>query len=383
MGARLLIGSILLCLSMASGCNPIVKDGTQIPPPYSDDFEMRKDNDRLEFLTDCIRRRIDLAGSYYKRAEIYLSQGAYESALSDIDHAISAKDNVGEYYLLRGIIHRELNRLEPALRDAERAEALQQKSPKLYILMADILQEDKKYKESAQYISGVLGLAPYDASVYYVQGMLQTKTGDTLQGLASIEKALDLNPAYFRAYPHAATLHLQRGDYQNAHRVLSEGLKHFPASIELLTGMGRMYSERSFADSALLYYVKAVQIDKNNLDLLAEMGAVYTKAKNYSSALKIYEDIQRKKPDYPSINFLIGFSQEKLWRWNLAKSYYEKELELTPGNVPARNGLWRISQLENERARANSNPEGENEPPRTLDNSRINIVPIQPRSIQN
>lgn len=370
-------------LLLLSGCNSTGHDNAHIPPPYSADFESRKESDRLAFLTDCIRRRIDLSGSYYKRAKIYLEKDDFASALDDINHAIAAKDNVGEYYLLRGIVNRELNRLDDALLDAERAEALQQKSPRLYILMADILQENKKYGESARYINGVLALAPYDASVHYVQGMLQTKTGDTLQGLLSMEKALELNPEFFRAYPRASSIYTRRGDFYNAQRILTKGLQYFPSNTGLLVETGRLYSERSLPDSALIYYTKALQADKGNLDILVETAALYTRSRNYPAALRIYEDIQRQKPDYTAINYLIGFCQEKMWRFNTAKSYYEKELEITPGYVPARNGLWRISQQENERARSESDLNSGEEQTKTLDDSRLDVTPIAPRKIQN
>ncbi len=381
-----LLPGIIWCwigLQLLSGCSNTDHDNAHIPPPYTTDFENRKENDRLAFLTDCIRRKIDLSGSYYKRAKIYLEKGDFESALNDINHAITAKDNVGEYYLLRGIVNRELNRLGDALLDAERAEALQQKSPRLYILMADILQENKKYNESERYINGVLALAPYEASVYYVQGMLQTKTGDTLQGLSSMEKALELNPEFFRAYRHTSSIYSGRGDFGHAHRILGTGLRYFPSSTELLVEMGRLYNDRSIPDSALIYYTKALQIDKGNLEILAETAALYTKSRNYGAALRIYEDIQRQKPDYAAINYLIGFCQEKMWRFNTAKSYYEKELEITPGYVPARNGLWRISQAENERLKNENGLDGSEEPVRTLDDSRLNVTPIAPRKIQN
>lgn len=376
----ILLGCLSLCLA---GCYDNGHDSAHIPPPYTVDFEQRKVDDRLAFLTDCIRRKIDLAGSYYKRARIYLEKGEYEQALDDANRSIATRDNVGEYYLLRGIVNRELNRLDAARLDAERAEALQQKSPALYVLMADILQENKKYNESARYIKGVLALAPYDASVYYVQGMLQMKTGDTLAGLNSVEKALDLNPRFYRAYQPASNLYIRRGDYENGRRILLNGLKNFPSSPELMLGLARLYADHSQPDSSLLFYAQAIRTNKDDLDIPAEMATVYIKSRNYGAALGIYEDIQRKKQDYPSIHYLIGFCQEKLWRLNTARSYYEKELEITPGYVPARNGLWRISQLENERLRDEYNNASPAETGKTLDDSRLNITPILPRSIQN
>ncbi len=380
----LLIPAIMwCCVRLLSGCNGTGHDNAHIPPPYSADFESRKESDRLAFLTDCIRRKIDLSGSYYKRAKIHLEKGDFGAALDDINHAIAAKDNVGEYYLLRGMVNRELNRLDGALLDAERAEALQQKSPRLYILMADILQENKKYGESARYINGVLALAPYEASVHYVQGMLQTRTGDTLQGVISMEKALELNPEFFRAYQRTSAIYTKRGDFGNAQRILGKGLQHFPSNTGLLVEMGRLYSDRSVPDSALIYYTKALQTDKGNLDILVETAALYTKSRNYGAALQIYEDIQRQKPDYTAIHYLIGFCQEKMWRFNTAKSYYEKELEINPGYVPARNGIWRISQSENERLRNENDLNDGPQQVRTLDDSRLDVTPIAPRKIQN
>ncbi|MFA7473690.1 MAG: hypothetical protein WCY86_12360, partial [Spirosomataceae bacterium] len=97
----------------------------------------------------------------------------------------------------------------------------------------------------------------------------------------------------------------------------------------------------------------------------------------------IYEEIETQNPNFPLINYYIGACQEKLWRWNTAKAYYVKELELSPGSPEARQGLWRISQLENERLETSENRDQNQDQLRTLDDSRIRISPILPRQIQD
>lgn len=380
---RVIIGWLLAGLWLLNGCVGAGHESTQIPPPYTTELSQNREDAQLAFLTNCIRNRVDLANSYYQRARVYAGKNDFGAALSDINLAISAKDNVGEYYLLRGKIHRELNHLDAAMQDVERAEALQQNDPQLYVLMADILQERNKINEASRYLKAILTLAPYDASAHYVQGMLEFKTGDTLAGLASIEKALELNPRLFRGYRTVSQLYLSQNNFQKANGSLHKGLEFFPQHPELLLELARFYKSINQPDSSLVYYQQLRNKDRHNLDLAAETADACIRNRNYQEALHIYEEIQSHKPDYPLINYYIGFCHEKLWRWNTAKSYYAKELEQTPGSPEARSGIWRITQLENERLEASQSENGTKEPSKTLDDSRLNITPIQPRKIQD
>lgn len=379
-----LIYTLLICSCLhLMGCVGAGNEKTAIPPPYTAEISQEREEAQLAFLSDCIRNRIDLANSYYHRARIYTQRYQFELALSDINHAISTKDNVGEYYLLRGKINRELNHLDAAMQDVERAEALQQNDPKLYVLMADILQEKNKINESSRYLNAILSLAPYDASAHYVKGMLQMKTGDTLAGLKSIEHALELNPRLFRGYSSAYQLYLSQNDPENALRILGKGLEYFPGNTEVIINLARFLKDHQRPDSSLIYYRELRLRDKENLELAADMADAYFKNRNYQEALQIYEEIETQNPNFPLINYYIGACQEKLWRWNTAKAYYVKELELSPGSPEARQGLWRISQLENERLETSENRDQNQDQLRTLDDSRIRISPILPRQIQD
>ncbi len=380
-GIRVVYGiSLAFVMTLSDGCQRSEREEARIPPHYSPELKKRHEADLIRYLTYCIGRRVDVAGSYYKRSRVYFDQGDPGKALEDIDQAIRYKDNVGDYYLQRGLVNRELNQLEEALRDAQRAEALQQKSPELYVLMADVLQEQKNYSEAENYIRSIQKMMPYDGTVYYVNAMLESKRGDTLAGIENLEKAIALNPKLLRAYKQAAVLYERQGAVEDADRVSDQALSFFPDNSDLLMDKALRYDRRLVLDSALIYYQKVAALLPDQLEAQIKIANVNIRLRNYNAALAQYEKIQQIDPDYPEIRSLIGFCHEKMWHFTTAKELYRKELELSPGSPQARSGLWRIMQQENQKYEEEQQGEVE-KVERTLDNSRLEIVPIQPRSL--
>jgi tetratricopeptide (TPR) repeat protein len=233
---RLLFGFILLLAFMSGGilqsCQSDARNATRIPPTVKKPKKQWQD-DALLSLSDLINSNTDTDLNYFKRARIYFDREQYRQALSDINEAITEKDNVGEYFLLRGKISRELGEIDNALEDAERAEALQQTSPDLYILMADIFQVQNKFREANRYLVQAMKMAPYDGSAYYVKGMLLARQGDSLASLASLNNAIVMNPRLIRAYQQSTTIYRKLLKFDQALTYNNKAITRFPNNAEL------------------------------------------------------------------------------------------------------------------------------------------------------
>jgi len=379
----LLFSALVMMCSTIQSCQSDARNATRIPPTTKKS-KVQWQNDALNSLSDLINRNIDVDLNYFKRSRIYYDREQYVQAMEDINEAINEKDNVGEYFLLRGKINRELGEIDNALEDAERAEALQQNSPDLYVLMADIFQVKNRFREANTYLTHAMQMAPYDGSAYYVKGMLLARQGDSLASLASLNSAITMNPRLIRAYQQSTVIYTKLKDYGNALSFNGRALKRFPNNAELFFERGEIYKNLSVIDTALVNYRKATSLNPKFGDAYFQIGALEVKQRGYYSALIAFQQLLNINPKHPQINYLVAFCYEKLGNDIKAKEYFTYETEKNPTDQMSLYGLWRIKQRENGRMYPSFyNDENLEADFKTLDTSRVKIDLIKPRGTIN
>lgn len=379
----LLIFALFTFSGMLQSCQSDARNATRIPPTIKKS-KAQWQIDAVNSLSDLIYRNIDVDLNYFKRSRIYFDREQYTEAMADINEAINEKDNVAEYFLLRGKINRELGAIDNALEDAERAEALQQNTPDLYVLMADIFQVKNRFREAGAYLNQAMKMAPYDGSAYYVKGMLLARQGDSLASLANLNSAITMNPRLVRAYQQSTMIHLKLKDYGNALAFNNRGIKRFPNNAELYFQRGEIYKNLAVLDTAIVNYRKATVLNPKLADAFFQIGALEIKQRGYYSALLAFQQLQKVNPKHPQINYLIAFCYEKLGNDIKAKEYFTYETEINPADQMSIYGLWRIRQRENGRMYpsfyADENIESDY---KTLDTTRVKIDMIKPRGTIN
>ncbi|MCF0058590.1 tetratricopeptide repeat protein [Dyadobacter sp. CY356] len=383
-----LLCSVLILLAALSGsilqsCQSDARNATRIPPTVKKAKKQWQD-DALLSLSDLISRNTDTDLNYFKRARIYFDREQYSLALADINEAINEKDNVGEYFLLRGKVNREIGEIDNALEDAERAEALQQSSPDLYILLADIFQVKNKFRDANKYLVQAMKMAPYDGSAYYVKGMLLARQGDSLASLANLNSAITMNPRLIRAYQQSTIIYRKLLNFDQALAFNNKAIKRFPNNAELYFERGEIYKSLSAIDTALVNYRKATIINPKYADAFFQIGALEVGQRGYYSALLAFQQLLNLRPNHPQINYLVGYCYERLRNDIKAKEYFTYETEKNPADQMAINGLWRIRQRENGRLFPEYySGEDVNQDYKTLDSSRVKIDMIKPRGTIN
>ena len=380
---------LLLMLALTSGsvlqsCQSDARNATRIPPVVKKS-RAQWQNDALLSLTDLINRGVDSDINYFKRARIYFEREQYNEALDDINESIYEQDNVSDYFLLRGKINRELGKIDNALEDAQRAEALQQSSPELYVLLADILQAKNRFGESVGYLNQALKMAPYDGPAYYVKGMLQAKQGDSLASLSSLEYAINVNPRMLRAYQQSILILRKLKNIDKALEVNQKAIDRFPNDPNLHFERGEIFVAMARPDTALFSFQKAVALSPDYEDALFQIANIGIQLKAYSKAIPALIKLVKKKPQSKEINNMLGFCYEKSYDYENAKTYYSTALALAPGDQDARYGLYRIRLRENEENAYQSYYPEENPSAgyKLLDTARVKINILQPRGTTN
>jgi tetratricopeptide (TPR) repeat protein len=364
-------------------CQSDARNSTRIPPVVKKSHAQWQ-KDALLSLTELIARGIDTDVNYFKRARIYFEREQYKEALEDINESITEQDNVSDYFLLRGKVNRELGNIDNALEDAQRAEALQQSSPELYVLLADVLQAKGNFKDAVNYLNQALTMAPYDASAYYVKGMLQARQGDSLASLSSFRYAMNVNPKLLRAYEQSIIITRKLKDLDQALEINKTAISRFPNVATLFFERGEIFYALAKPDTALINYQKALLLNPKYEDALMRVGSVGIQQKEYYRAIRALKQLLKTKPKSKEINNMLGYAYEKTGDYTSAVDYYSTALVLSPGDQSARNGLYRIKRDENENLYNSYDPDvSASSRYRTLDTSRVKINVIRPRGTTN
>ncbi|MGA0558559.1 tetratricopeptide repeat protein [Larkinella sp. VNQ87] len=372
----------LICCSLLLACSDDDRRQTRIPAVPQNSADTRNQA-ALEALTRAISQS-DAASAYAKRAAIYMSLGKTDEALTDINDALERENNEGRYHLIKAQILRRRQSYEDGLESALRAEGLGVNTPELYIVIGDLLQQQKQLDRARYYLVRALQMAPYEGEAFYFNGLVAAKAGDTTRALLYYNRALSLKPRFLEPYVQLSIIHSVRGNYPTAITYNKRGTTYFPNDPGLLYALGHIYQQTSVEDSAYLYYQKALRLSPTMVSAHFQSGLVMMKVRNLEQALRHFDQVLKLDPKFPRIQFYRAMAYEQLRQWEQAVQLYALAMQENPADQQAYYGYWRVQKRKEygtETVLSSENrPSPLTHPGSVLDTTRVRIRMIQPRT---
>ncbi|MFD1139754.1 tetratricopeptide repeat protein [Larkinella insperata] len=368
------------CLLVA--CSGEDQRHTRIPAVPQNSGDIRNQA-ALEALTRAINQSSP-ASAYAKRAALYMDLGKTGEALSDINEALDRDDNEGRYHFVKAKVLRKRQLYEDGLESALRAEGLGVNTPELYIVIGDLLQQQKELDRARFYLVKALQMAPYEGEAFYLNGLVAAKSGDTARAVSFYNRALTLKPRFLEPYVQLSVIHGVRGNYPAAIAYNKRGTAYFPNDPGLMYALGRIYQQTSVEDSAYHYYRRALQLQPTMIAAQLQSGLVMMKIRNMPQALVHFDQVLKLDPKYPRINFYRAMCYEQMRQWEQAISLYALAMQENAGDQQAYYGYWRVRKR-NEYGygtdlSAENGSSGTNGPRSVLDTTRVRVMMIQPRT---
>lgn len=210
---------------------------------------------------------------------------------------------------------------------------------KLYALLDNSAQ-------AIYYMSMVLKQNPYYSEAYFMKGMIYRsdyyKTGRKEswdRAMSSYQTAVEQDPDYYSAYVEMGVMHDHAGSdlaldyYQSA-------LDVYPESIEAWYNIGMFYQVRGEVDKALETYSQLHQVDSTYADAYFNHGYVHMlMTEDLDSALHFFNIAVDLDPEYFQAYNNIGLCYEKKGDFAMARSYYQKSIEINPNYQLAKDNL--------------------------------------------
>jgi len=129
------------------------------------------------------------------------------------------------------------------------------------------------------------------------------RSGNLNKAEVIYQKILENNPNHHDALQLLGVIFAQRKDYEKGVDFLSRSINLYPKNPEVLNNRGNIYYHLEKKDLALLDYLSAVEIEKENLNALNWIWKIYFEFKDFENAFVFVNKYLLLKPnDFLTIN---------------------------------------------------------------------------------
>ncbi|HVY59094.1 MAG TPA: tetratricopeptide repeat protein [Xanthobacteraceae bacterium] len=143
------------------------------------------------------------------------------------------------------------------------------------------------------------------------------------------------NPRDFDALHLLGVLKLQRGDAEEALRLVGAAIAIDPRSADALSNYAAVLQALGRKADALASYERALAIDPNHIDALYNRGLALQESERFAEALACYDAVLVRRPDHVHALNNRGVALHRLGRNDEALAAFDRALAVAPDFVEA------------------------------------------------
>ncbi len=217
-------------------------------------------------------------------------------------------------------------------------------------------QHDRRrfYLDSAlSYLLQGLSHVKNDTRGFFHLGEVQFELGQYDETIASLERAVALQPRYAEAYYKLGWVYIATKNYDLAIRYYRKALEQKSDEPRYMEGLGIALADAGYSDEALKVLEAALQLDRQNPYTYYYLGNIYVqKLRQPEKAIADYKELVALDPDFPNGYLNLGNTYGLLGHYKQALKAYEKELFVRPRSPLVFFNLGRVYMLMGRRAKA-------------------------------
>jgi Mlc titration factor MtfA (ptsG expression regulator)/Flp pilus assembly protein TadD len=147
---------------------------------------------------------LDSADDYFMRGVTFLNDERYAEAAADFDQVIAQKPDDGEALVHRAVARLQLDELDAALADCERAVRVDPRDVEARQVRGSVLIELGRFTEAIDDLTFVLEShqSADDADARFLRGRAWLYSGNAKQALADFDRAVSFDPHDAEAYAY-------------------------------------------------------------------------------------------------------------------------------------------------------------------------------------
>lgn len=173
--------------------------------------------------------------------------------------------------------------------------------------------------------------APDLADVHFFRGRVYTELGQYDIARVAYQRAIELDPQYPGARMNMGVNEFRRGRLREA-LLLFHGEEMLAPNTELFTETARVYARLGVADSAGIYFEKAIALDSTNATAWMWYGQLFDETGDLERALGYSRTGLRLKPDNTDYQYIVGSQLYRLGQVEEAIPYLKAAADRRPSH---------------------------------------------------
>jgi tetratricopeptide (TPR) repeat protein len=199
----------------------------------------------------------------------------------------------------------------------------------VFLLVGNFYKEQRNFVKAAEYFQKAIAADGNSVTSYYHLAEVEARTGDKSTALVHLQKAIEINPYFVKAYRALGSLYEEEKDYLAARSIYNKGLRYAPEDSTLLNNLAWINLVH-FADKAGAYLLlrKAINLAPDDPDIQDSLGWWYYLNNDYHQAIALLKQSVQATPDNPLFRYHLGMASLKAGEERLALSNLKKALQL-------------------------------------------------------
>lgn len=238
-----------------------------------------------------------LSEPYFFRglAKFYLED--FTGAEQDCGEAVVRNPYMANNYQLRALCRVNLKKYEEAAADYYKTLGIEPMNKSCWHNLVLCQLELKNDAAADTCVDRMIRFWPGDAENYTIKSQIAFNRADTLQGLAFLERALDINPYEGQAWTMRALVSLQRGNYEQAEEELDKAIAQLPRQVGNYINRALARYHRRNLRGAMEDYDTALDIDPVNYLGHFNRGLLRAQVGDDNRAIEDFNFVLEQEPD--------------------------------------------------------------------------------------
>jgi tetratricopeptide (TPR) repeat protein len=280
----------------------------------------------VDAFPDFAQAHNDLGVLYYRAGDKQTALGHYEQAVQLEPGNITFKKNLADFYYV------EQGRVEDALKLYVDVLAIQPEDIETLLITGHICVALQRFDDAEVFYNRVLEIEPWNADAREILEKLQNIGQETSQEAAVAKTAEEM-------YQQAQSL-MEGNDPQAVIETLEDLLRTFPNFALAHNDLGVLYYNTGEKEKALTHYERAAQLETGNITFMKNLADFYyVEQGRVEDALKLYVDVLALQPEDVETLLITGHICVALHKFDEAKVFYNRVLEIKPWNADARQNI--------------------------------------------
>lgn len=300
------------------------------------------ESDKALLLADTIMKKFPKNREGYRLKGIVLYyKKNFADAVALLEKSVSIGPDARAYYFI-GLCRYSMGEPEQAITELQRASELAPTFAEAGILSSVIMLRRNRPDDAVREITNVLNRDANNAFAHDVLGSAYIAKGMYAEGMAEVDKAIDLNPKILNFYVQKSRLELKNGNVKEAETALAAAVKVNPEVLQPRVVLGSYYLRQREYQKAMNMLQQGITGRKEDAVLYDMIAEALSQQGKDAEAIKYLEKAKASDPKNGLAYFKLASIYVRGGEQGRAYRELKSLVDMSPGNASAYQSIAEI-----------------------------------------